>query len=59
MLMTEVMNASNSKEKRLLLAGMAMISKVTLERGQVNYKVDFISVRKPNGSPIEPQLNPN
>lgn len=51
------MPVTQRREKRPLLAGMAIISKVTLERGQENYKVDFISVRKPNGSPIEPQLN--
>ena len=38
----------DTMEKRLLLAGIGVVSKVTLERGRENYKVDFISVRKPN-----------
>ena len=52
------MPATQRREKRPLLAGMAIISKVTLERVQENYKVNFISVRKPNSTPIQPQLNP-
>lgn len=38
----------NIVEKRLLLAGVAVVKGTGLERGQRTYKVDFISVRKPS-----------